>query len=675
MPTDRTLSHAALLTCTLCAGSSLTAGCGAPPDGTPVLGAASSAVTVTAAVRAGSAASPGPVVVTTLSGWAPPDKDKQDAEARAPRAAASDRKSAARARLDALAADQKVSVTLVLAEPAFDWDAYRAADPAARATHLRGRVASQRAAQAGVRAALAARGVSDIEDYAAVNHLRVDLLPGAARALLDQPDVIDVQTAAATLPLAAYTGVESTNGTLLSTFYNAGYTGAVGHTASAPVRFALIESNAGTVFNPSHVGWKRSGVSRVVSTRNCGVSGCPTVTTSSSGPDHATEVGWVAAGSIQAGQDAAYPGSNTTAQRARSGHAAAPSIYFYADGGNSDGVKRAIDRAIADGADVINLSLGIGGNCDATANWSGINGALQSAQNAGIVTLAAAGNSGNSGGCTIGYPGLRPENLAVAALNSTNSASVYTSLGIASYSSRGGVPIRRFDGLSITTAGVDIAAPGDFTDNFTNGTNTYGSSTISGTSFATPVLSGAAISLRHAFQALGWSYTNSRALMVNLLMYGDAWDAVSGGTVQRLSEVSGAGRLRARFPSSASLTAPWGWGWHSFTIAQGQTVTWPVWDTGPESTALTEWKWAALWDEPDLQNVADIDFYVYNTCPSGGGAPVLVASDVGYSLRTHMRLSQSQIGGRCLEMRAYGYKVPAAGRTVYTADFFHSSTP
>ena len=35
----------------------------------------------------------------------------------------------------------------------------------------------------------------------------------------------------------------------------------------------------------------------------------------------------------------------------------------------------------------------------------------------------------------------------------------------------------------------------------------------------------------------------------------------------------------------------------------------------------------------------------------------------------------ADIGGKCLEMRVYGYNVPAGGRTVYMTDFFHGSAP
>ncbi len=43
-------------------------------------------------------------------------------------------------------------------------------------------------------------------------------------------------------------------------------------------------------------------------------------------------------------------------------------------------------------------------------------------------------------------------------------------------------------------------------------------------------------------------------------------------------------------------------------------------------------------------------------------------------LRNRIRLAGSQVQGRCLEMRAYGYNVPAGGRFVYASDSFHSES-
>jgi hypothetical protein len=185
----------------------------------------------------------------------------------------------------------------------------------------------------------------------------------------------------------------------------------------------------------------------------------------------------------------------------------------------------------------------------------------------------------------------------------------------------------------------------------------------------------AAGALRNAFSSIGWTTTSAPALMVNMLLMGDAWDANSGNDRRtRLSDLSGGGRIHMHWPSSTDLTAPWGWGWRSFVIHQGQTISWNVGSSAPESPLIQQWKWAALWFESDLQNVADIDFEVYDTCPPGGGE-ILVASDSSRDLRARFMLLQPEIANRCLQMRAYGYLVPSGGRVVWSADYFHSGDP
>ncbi len=76
----------------------------------------------------------------------------------------------------------------------------------------------------------------------------------------------------------------------------------------------------------------------------------------------------------------------------------------------------------------------------------------------------------------------------------------------------------------------------------------------------------------------------------------------------------------------------------------------------------------------NLTSVPDVDFYVDDTCPFQGGI-LKLASDAGYDIRARFRLSQAEITGRCLRMRAVAYSVPPGGVTFYTSDYFHSSDP
>ena len=72
----------------------------------------------------------------------------------------------------------------------------------------------------------------------------------------------------------------------------------------------------------------------------------------------------------------------------------------------------------------------------------------------------------------------------------------------------------------------------------------------------------------------------------------------------------------------------------------------------------------------DLQfgNSSDITISVVDTC-SGAGT---IASDTTTDFRKRIQLRQSDIAGRCLQMRATALRTPAGGTTFYTADYYHS---
>jgi subtilisin family serine protease len=119
-----------------------------------------------------------------------------------------------------------------------------------------------------------------------------------------------------------------------------------------------------------------------------------------------------------------------------------------------------IQWSVTNNMDVINMSLGT------SSDLQSFHDAVIAAKNAGIVVVAAAGNSG-PGDNTVLYPGKYPEAITVSALNSSNN--------IASFSSRG--------------PEVDLAAPGQsIYSTYRSG----GYATLSGTSMAAPHVAGAA---------------------------------------------------------------------------------------------------------------------------------------------------------------------------------------
>lgn len=141
----------------------------------------------------------------------------------------------------------------------------------------------------------------------------------------------------------------------------------------------------------------------------------------------------------------------------------APAVDLYAVkvlGANGSGyvsdIIEGLDWSMQNGMQVVNMSLGT------TADIQSFHDAISTAKNAGIVLVAAAGNSGGA----VNYPAAYAETIAVSATDTNNN--------IASFSSRG--------------TEVDLAAPGVSIYSTYKGT---GYATLSGTSMASPHVAGA----------------------------------------------------------------------------------------------------------------------------------------------------------------------------------------
>jgi len=482
-------------------------------------------------------------------------------------------------------------------------------------------------------------------------------------------------TRATSGPMVAYDGLLSRSATLLEHLLDERMDGRTGNRLNGedPVRIGIFEA---VMLNYEHAGWKDCAASmcrsRLIARKDCSGFPCFETTAAPDSDDpHATLVSYVAAGSIEEGQDPSYPGAHTDDQIARSGHLPKAQVYFYT-GRDSDSISNAIHQAVLDGVDVLNLSLRWGEGCDGTFDVSGINLALKTARTYGMLVTACGGNGG-ADGCTVWYPAVRTDTLAVNGLRTRGSRDDYADLPLSSHASRGDVPVRVFTGWPGWSPAVDLSAPGTlrlFASH--HGATGYASESASGCSVATPVVSAAAGALKGAMHAMGYPTNCAELLMVNMLLMGDGWDPVTGHRQSGLSKLSGTGRIRMHWKDE--LVQPAGWNMHALRIHDGETHAFSVGAPGPESPSIQQWKWAALWFEDDFQNVADVDFFVYDTCPPGGGE-VLVTADLGFGLRTRVTLLQPDISGRCLEMRVVGTAVPAEGRDVWMADYFHSGDP
>lgn len=148
--------------------------------------------------------------------------------------------------------------------------------------------------------------------------------------------------------------------------------------------------------------------------------------------------------------------------------------------GDSTDVIYGIQLSVDNKADIISMSLG--GGRDISMKY-----AINNAINAGVTVIAAAGNSG-PGARTIEYPGGEKNVIAVGAVNSLDA--------IASFSSRGPITV---DGEELVKP--DISAPGVCINSLS--INGGYANCWSGTSMATPHVSGAAALLLQASRRSG----------------------------------------------------------------------------------------------------------------------------------------------------------------------------
>lgn len=171
--------------------------------------------------------------------------------------------------------------------------------------------------------------------------------------------------------------------------------------------------------------------------------------------------------------------------------------------GYSDDIASAI-RTVADQAVSSNSKVVISMSLGSSTKDSLISSAVDYAYSKGVLVVAAAGNDG-PGTNTIGYPGGLVNVVAVAALENVQENGTYR---VADFSSRGN-PATAGDYV-IQERDVEVAAPGRAIESTWND---GGYNTISGTSMATPHVSGLAAKIWAANP--GWSNIQVRTELQN----------------------------------------------------------------------------------------------------------------------------------------------------------------
>ncbi|MBU6430228.1 MAG: S8 family serine peptidase, partial [Cyanobacteria bacterium REEB65] len=183
-----------------------------------------------------------------------------------------------------------------------------------------------------------------------------------------------------------------------------------------------------------------------------------------------------------------------------------------------DLVAAGIDAAVAAGAKVINLSLGM------TQDSNALDDAILQAVNAGVLCVASAGNDGNTEDF---YPAEDPGVLAVGSVGTSDARSTFSNYG--SY--------------------VQMAAPGE---NILSSYKGGGYQAMDGTSMAAPHVTGAAALLLSRYPQLTFDQ-----LTEALTQGGDPTRGFTQSTVTRL-DVKKALDLAGQFMAAASPSATQG---------------------------------------------------------------------------------------------------------------------
>ncbi len=213
------------------------------------------------------------------------------------------------------------------------------------------------------------------------------------------------------------------------------------------------------------------------------------------GSFHATHVAGIAAG------DHGVPGAGFTlsgvAPNAYIGNYKAltiPTPGFGLDG-NSAEIAAAIEAAVADGMNVINLSLG---EPEVEPSRDLVVKAIEGAAAAGVVPVVAAGNDFDDFGYgSVSSPANAPDAIAVAAVTSSNT--------IAGFSSAGPTPLTLEQKPDVAAPGVDV-----YSSLPSNQGGLWGP--LSGTSMAAPHVAGAAALLKE--RHLTWTVAQIKSALV-----------------------------------------------------------------------------------------------------------------------------------------------------------------
>ncbi len=225
--------------------------------------------------------------------------------------------------------------------------------------------------------------------------------------------------------------------------------------------------------------------------------------------------------------------------------------------GDDSGIIAGMEWAAAQGADIINLSLGGGDTPGVDPMEATVN---KLSEEKGVLFAIAAGNEGENGAKTVGSPGSAANALTVGAVDGNDKPADFSSLG------------PTIDGAikpDVTAPGVGITAASAKGSAIAKevGENPAGYVSINGTSMATPHVAGAAALLKQ--QHPDWTFSELKSVLVG---------SAKGGKYSPYQQ--GSGRIRVDKALGQSVVA-------ETSSVSFPVQLWPHTDDTPVTRKLT----------------------------------------------------------------------------------------
>jgi len=194
-----------------------------------------------------------------------------------------------------------------------------------------------------------------------------------------------------------------------------------------------------------------------------------------------------------------------------------------------------------------------------------------------------------------------------------------------------------------------------------------------GTSFAQPLIAGAAVDIRHWWlvngSTLGYygtGFINDPGFTISqILLMGDREASVgSSPTTTGFDPIYGNGRFRARMFESAGthstaigMDPPWGARVSAFYVNEGSTYNFYI-NGGmalpADATRLTV---ALFWPEENLAGGGDITMTVRATC---GSAYPTARQDMSYDTKKRVYIDDVPVGGTCWRVEIRAWEAPTS---------------